>query len=418
MARNPFKPTAGKMPPVLIGRNSIVEEFEDALENGPGAPGRMLLLSGNRGYGKTVLLTKLERIAEQQGWDVVSETASKGLVNRIALSLEADRNSALVGAADLQAAIEARLNTLPKGKGLLLTVDEVQAARGDEIAVLGEAVQGLSRKSNKDVAVVFAGLPSVADRMANEESFTFIHTCVQRSVTEVTVAEIAECYRETFRSSGMSIEADVARYAAQQTYGYPYLVQLVGYYLFREAKRRKSAKVEMRDVKRGLPYAVNVYGDAVCAPEYNGCTWAQRTFLDAVAQSYPKPAAMSGIAEYAGKSASWASKYRAILIRRGLVRSTRHGYVEFALPHFGQYLQMKGESPEAAKPVLPQSADLSRCEYSFVHWKNGVREVVDIDATTSRRLVVLLDSLIEQGLEGQQLIAEVNRHINLSVGKE
>lgn len=27
MAINPFKPTAGKMPPILIGRHSIIEDF-------------------------------------------------------------------------------------------------------------------------------------------------------------------------------------------------------------------------------------------------------------------------------------------------------------------------------------------------------------------------------------------------------
>lgn len=35
---NPFKPTAGKMPPELIGRDAIVEAFLDGMDNGPGAP--------------------------------------------------------------------------------------------------------------------------------------------------------------------------------------------------------------------------------------------------------------------------------------------------------------------------------------------------------------------------------------------
>ena len=63
MNPNPFKPTAGKRPPILIGRESVIEDFEEGLDNGAGAPGRLMLITGNRGYGKTVLLRELQRLA-------------------------------------------------------------------------------------------------------------------------------------------------------------------------------------------------------------------------------------------------------------------------------------------------------------------------------------------------------------------
>ena len=61
MVINPFKPTAGKMPPILIGRQSIIEDFSEALTNGVGAPGRIMLVTGQRGFGKTVMLTEFRR---------------------------------------------------------------------------------------------------------------------------------------------------------------------------------------------------------------------------------------------------------------------------------------------------------------------------------------------------------------------
>ena len=36
MNPNPFKPTAGKRPPILIGRESVIEDFEEGLDNGAG----------------------------------------------------------------------------------------------------------------------------------------------------------------------------------------------------------------------------------------------------------------------------------------------------------------------------------------------------------------------------------------------
>ena len=34
---NPFKPTAGKIPPVLVGRQAVLDDYIEGLENGAGA---------------------------------------------------------------------------------------------------------------------------------------------------------------------------------------------------------------------------------------------------------------------------------------------------------------------------------------------------------------------------------------------
>ena len=96
MATNPFKPTAGKMPPVLIGRQGIIDDFAEGIDNGAGAPGRLMLITGQRGYGKTVMLTELGRVAESRGWGVISETASEGLCGRLIEAL-ADKGVRLRG---------------------------------------------------------------------------------------------------------------------------------------------------------------------------------------------------------------------------------------------------------------------------------------------------------------------------------
>lgn len=79
MAVNPFKPTAGKMPPILIGRHSIIEDFSEALTNGVGAPGRIMLVTGQRGFGKTVMLTEFRRIAKAQHGKSLERRRPRGL---------------------------------------------------------------------------------------------------------------------------------------------------------------------------------------------------------------------------------------------------------------------------------------------------------------------------------------------------
>lgn len=64
---NPFKPTAGAQPPVLVGRGRVIEDFADGIEEGVGAPARLMRITGPRGSGKTVLLTELGDYAREQG---------------------------------------------------------------------------------------------------------------------------------------------------------------------------------------------------------------------------------------------------------------------------------------------------------------------------------------------------------------
>ena len=74
---NPFKPTAGRIPPILVGREEIIEDFDYALKDGVGSPGRLMFLTGARGVGKTVMLDTLGTHAQKQGWKVPIEVSPK-----------------------------------------------------------------------------------------------------------------------------------------------------------------------------------------------------------------------------------------------------------------------------------------------------------------------------------------------------
>lgn len=76
--QNPFKPTAGKMPPALVGREKVTDDFLEGLANGEGAPGRLMRITGPRGSGKTVLLPSLPRLRKTRAglWSMSREAAT------------------------------------------------------------------------------------------------------------------------------------------------------------------------------------------------------------------------------------------------------------------------------------------------------------------------------------------------------
>ncbi|ERL10410.1 AAA ATPase domain protein [Olsenella profusa F0195] len=369
---NPFKPTAGKMPPILIGRDNVIADFQDGLRNGAGAPERLMLITGQRGYGKTVLLTELGRVAQANGWLVVSETASRGMAERIVSALADDglsltgvdlapeltvgqvsarlggvRLSAAAAPVTLRRAIEQRLAGMPAGKGIAFTVDETQAASRNELIAIATAVQHVIRDEDmRDVpdtekhgiAFVFAGLPALVDDLTNDEVLTFLRRCVHYSLGDVLIADVRRAYLQTMAASGKRISGDLALEAAEASGGYPYMVQLMGYYLWQSAERRHASIIGELDLCNAREDASLAFQEAVCAPLVRGLTGAQRMFVEAMAQDYPASSRVTEVAERCGKSHSWGSKYRSSLIDGHVVRATRKGEVAYAVPWLGEYL--------------------------------------------------------------------------------
>jgi len=80
---NPFHASFAVSPPLLVGRDGMLDDFIEALEGGPGSAGRATLYTGARGSGKTVMLNAVEDRAKERGWLVISETVTPGFVARI-----------------------------------------------------------------------------------------------------------------------------------------------------------------------------------------------------------------------------------------------------------------------------------------------------------------------------------------------
>jgi len=65
---NPYRPEAGQMPTYLAGRDEDIAKVEKMLEALTlGIPSQSIIFSGLRGVGKTVLINRLQKVAEKKG---------------------------------------------------------------------------------------------------------------------------------------------------------------------------------------------------------------------------------------------------------------------------------------------------------------------------------------------------------------
>jgi hypothetical protein len=363
-ASNPFTPTFGTSPPLLVGRDADLEDFHDGLLSGPGAPERATLVTGLTGSGKTVMLNAYEDVAGTEGWLVISETARPGLVERLArehlpallrqhdsrqtesrvtgLSLPggfgADREvrELHVPASSLRSQLNQLSDLLSeRGGGVLITVDEVHRRGLEDLDALSAVVQHAFRE-RRPVAFAAAGLPAAVEDLIQLPGATFLRRADRRHLHAVGRDDVRRALQLPIRDSGRQVTDEALEVAVAGTGGYPFLIQLVGRHTWNTARDR--VLIEVSDAVRGVDLARRKVGQLVHATALNDLSDVDRSFLAAMAID-DGPSRMGDVAARLGVDASYAGVYRRRLLTAEVIESPAHGVVDFALPGLREYLR-------------------------------------------------------------------------------
>lgn len=362
---NPFIPTFGVSPNVFAGRKAVVESFSRGLDGGVGDPRRALLLSGQRGIGKTVTLNELEDEAKRHGWvavraqphslvkQLVETTIPRALmvlrqepegrrrITGINIAGVGGVRSELEEGAQPAPALIPALNELAdaagSSSGVLITVDEVQSAQSAELWELTAAVQDLMR-DNRNIAFAAAGLPEGIESLLQHPGTTFLRRAQHSNLGPMTPEQTAEVLAETAAAGGARFDDDALREVVAISRGYPFLIQLIGFHLFERS--RGIRPITRADVEAVRPDVLDTLGQLVHAPALKAVPRKQEEFLRAMAHVQEGQGAVptAGIARHMGVPPQALTMARQALLRRELVYSPRHGYLNFTIPHMGHFL--------------------------------------------------------------------------------
>ena len=358
---NPFRPTAGASPPEIIGRAGVLDEFAYGLRIRSGAPGLLTIFTGARGVGKTVMLGAAEDLARAEGWAIVSETATRGFMGRIGNSMHrlADelgggpqgRRLTSVTAAGFgfttQLPPHQQLEWREEGlrllrlleeqrTGLLITVDEIHAADRQQIAQLAADVQHFIR-ADLPIGLLFAGLPAAVSDLLNEGVATFLRRADRIDLHAAAVGEVQQSYLETFAAGGFVLDDDQARRAAEATGGYPFLIQLVGYFLWQEAEKVSAALTDEM-VDHAVTAARRRNERVVIEAALSTASPRDLDVLRAMAED-DGPSTAGDIGARIGARPNTVGNYRTRLIDAGLIEPAGYGLVRFAIPGLREHLR-------------------------------------------------------------------------------
>ncbi|MDR2566651.1 MAG: hypothetical protein LBC97_11495 [Bifidobacteriaceae bacterium] len=357
----PFAPAFGNRPSRFVDREREIAAFAKGLQGPGGHPNRALLFTGQRGMGKTALLLELAAQAEQFGFVAAKATADDGLLDELLEVIQANGMKRVpkgkplkgfnVGALGFSVGLtfndhtqnsygfRVKLGLLcdalaERGLGVVLLVDEVTAS-SPELRKLVTTYQELVGEG-KNIAIAMAGLPTAVSRLLNDQVLTFLNRASKFRLEPIPVHEIVSLYVKEFRSLGKSMSAEDFQRAAEATLGYPYLLQLIGYYLLDFAGEAES--IDAPIVELAIANSRKALASTVFEPSLAPLSARDVEFLRAMSVD-TGPSAVDAIAQRLGYSRDSVQQTRSRLLAAKVIASPRRGELAFELPYLAEYLR-------------------------------------------------------------------------------
>ena len=357
--KNPFTPAFGSEPMILAGRDNILEDVLGGLQNGPGDPNRATILVGPRGSGKTVLLTRIADEASKMGWVTARVTASEGMLGSIVeqtiknskgfLPMKVKARLTELHAFGVGFSVDAPKEKMPSWRlqmteilesfdkfqaGLLITVDEIDTKLEEMVALVRDFQHFVTEK--REIALLMAGLPGKTLQMFQDKSISFVRRAFQHRLDSIPLTDVKMAIQKTVEASGRTIDDDALNVATTFTNGFPFLIQLIGYHMWRQSPEAK--RISLSDVKNGMESADEHMERMILDTTIRELSDKDIAFLLAMTGD-PDISRISDIIKRLNVSASIAGQYRLRLIRQGIIEEYGRGKVRFVMPLLREYLK-------------------------------------------------------------------------------
>jgi len=221
-----------------------------------------------------------------------------------------------------------------KGAGVVFLLDEVQFVDEVEYRAVITALHRATQK-NMPITLAAAGLPQIPRltgeaRSYAERLFTF-PVIANLSTPDATAALV-----EPARQRQVDYRPEAVDLALAWTGGYPFYIQQLGKHAWNLAGRSPITAV---DVGAAMPAAQAALDTSIYAVRVQRATDQERRYMRSMAELGPGPYRSGDVAAKLDRKTSEVSMIRQRLLDKGLVYATEdYGYVDFTVPHFGEFM--------------------------------------------------------------------------------
>lgn len=388
---NPYSPGAGTLPPVLAGRDDVIDDFRVIIGRATsGNSFQPMILSGLRGVGKTVLLLRFRTIAREAGWVAeIVETRPDGdlrmqvaealpplvrtvnrhwrnkelaqRIGRVAASfarnvqatvarsnfqLQYEPEPGVADSGDLETDLVELFVAMGEGAreekvGATLLIDELQDVPAEQLSPIVGAAHRLNQEA-LPVVIAGAGLPRVGRALSEARSYSerlfSIHP-----ISQLEEEATRDAFAAPTQSLGVAFDTEALEHLVAISEGYPFFIQVYGKHTWDIAE---ASPIDREDVALASFRAYQELVDSFFRPRYDRATPAERRYLHAMADLNTEPVQSSDVALSLGFGiASQTSQQRDGLLSKGLIYAPERGQLSFTVPQMGQYLRDLTDRP-------------------------------------------------------------------------
>lgn len=390
----------GLEPTYLADRAPQLERFQRYLAGFPNLP-RNVRVTGLRGVGKTVLLQRYGRLAEESGWLVVArecnehmrdesifgqalvedcrrvvEQSSRLLAFRQRSRDMAQRALDLLGSftitlSDVTLAVQPAHRVRPamledklftalelasksatdaRRPGVLFCWDEAHLltdSAGNRQYPLGLFLAAVSRAQREGLSVMFAlsGLPTLIDNLARAKSYSE-RMFQAEQLGALAAPEDRLAFTSPLELSGRAYDAAVADAVLRETGGYPFHIQFFGALLWDAIAWPEKITKTAFDIYRTT--ILDALDRAFFAARLARSSHAEQSVLRAIAAT-GESASLQEVLHRTRRPNQTAQQLIARLQDKGLIYRPERGRVAFTVPLFGDYLRRAFASRSRAR---------------------------------------------------------------------
>lgn len=382
---NPYRPGAGLTPTYIAGRdediNSIEEMFTALTMN---IPTPSVVFSGLRGVGKTVLINKLQSIAEEKEIfcrhieveernDFISQiaTCSQAFLRKVStkekfvhlIQKPLDAIKSLVVSFDsndntfslsLQERELYKSNSLTQSltevfvtigetaykteTPICFFIDEIQYMKQNELGALIAALHR-ANQLGYPIMIIGAGLPKIYKMLSEEKSYSE-RLFVYKEIGSLTKEQSYKAIVEPAKKLGTEYTEDAIMEIINITKGYPFFIQQMCQIVF---KNTNGKIIQKEHIIENLDTFFEILDVGFFRVRYERCSDGEKKFIFAMVKCDELPCAISNIAKQLDKKVKTISPTRAQLINKGIVFPVRHSELDFTVPEFTGYIQRLDE---------------------------------------------------------------------------
>lgn len=378
---NPYRPGAGLMPTYLAGRDEDINNIEqmfDALTMN--IPTQSVIFSGLRGVGKTVLINKLQKIAEdkdifcrhieiEERNDFISQiaTCSQAFLRKVSakekfkhlIQKPLDAIKALVVSFDpndntfslsLQERELYKSTNLTQSLTDVFTtigetaykaetpicffIDEIQYMRPKE---LGSLIAALHRTNQLGypVMIIGAGLPKIYKMLSEEKSYSE-RLFLYKEIGSLTEEQSRKAIEEPAKKFKVSYTDEAVCEIIKITKGYPFFIQQMCQVVFKNTDEKIIQKIH---IDNNVGEFFKLLDIGFFKVRYERCSDGEKKFVFAMVKCGELPCTISNIAKNLKKDVTAISTTRAQLINKGIIYPIRYKELDFTVPEFSGFIQ-------------------------------------------------------------------------------